>query len=134
MIEEKRSIPLTIEHVARDGHHTLRLEGELDLSSAAELAGAVPRCCDSGTSKLSIDLHGVTFMDSTGLRALLAAAETCEGRDCELEVLHASGAVQRLLQITGAIDVLPIAGLDRRAGDATRQSWNAADGRTDAAR
>lgn len=117
MTGEERSVPLTIEDVAVNGHHTLRLRGELDLSSAAELTNAVPRLCGPTTSRVSLDLHEVTFMDSTGLRALLSAAEACERNGCELEVLGASGAVKRLLQITGAIRVLPIDGMKASTGE-----------------
>jgi anti-anti-sigma factor len=72
-------------------------QGEVDLATVPELAAALGRC--SNTHRLVIcDLSEVTFMDSTGLRALVDARR----REPERFVLGAtSPQVQRLLDLTG---------------------------------
>jgi anti-anti-sigma factor len=58
---------------ARDerGASRLTLRGELDLGTAAQLEQALAEAGDD----VLLDLRGLTFMDSTGVRVLLEAAE-----------------------------------------------------------
>ena len=76
--------------------------GELDLACAEgfgeELATAVME--GSGESFL-IDLSGVTFMDSAGLRALVKALELPSGKDL---IVQSSPQVFRLLHLANLID------------------------------
>jgi anti-anti-sigma factor len=58
--------------VAREeGATRLTLRGELDLGTAAQLESALAEAGDD----VLLDLRGLTFMDSTGVRVLLEAAE-----------------------------------------------------------
>ena len=69
---------LAIQDAACGHQQTLRLAGEVDLSSASMLEAALRGICAAATAEvLLIDLERVTFMDSTGLRALLVAKELC---------------------------------------------------------
>ena len=84
----------------------VRLEGELDCSNCDELAQVLHRAVTGGRRKVVVDLGGVTFMDSSGLRCLLQAAEYASGRDARLVVERASGIVRRVLAVTGADETL----------------------------
>jgi len=48
-----------------------------------------------------LDLQQLTFLDSTGLRIILAARELCWRRGQEFAVTPGSPQVQRLLSVTG---------------------------------
>ena len=48
-----------------------------------------------------LDLQGLTFLDSTGLRIILSAREQCWRRGQEFAVTPGSQQVQRLLSVTG---------------------------------
>ena len=52
----------------------LAITGALDMATAATVTDAVANVCSDGASSLTFDLRELTFMDSTGLRALLAPA------------------------------------------------------------
>ena len=83
----------------------MRLAGEADLASAPVLEAALQGICAAATAKvLLIDLERVTFMDSTGLRALLVAKELCANSGIELRVLPGNAQVQRLLEVAGLTD------------------------------
>jgi anti-anti-sigma factor len=72
-------------------------QGDVDISTVPELSAALGRC-SNGHRLLICDLSEVTFMDSTGLRALVNARR----REPERFVLGAtSHQVQRLLDLTG---------------------------------
>jgi anti-anti-sigma factor len=84
----------------RDGGRiVLSLEGELDLATAELLEQAMEGVADD--SMVVLDLEGLTFIDSTGLRGVLAALERCRGRGQEFAVTPGPQQVQRLLGVTG---------------------------------
>ena len=80
----------------------VRVYGELDLAAAEpfrdELAAAVGGA--SGSNFL-VDLSGVTFMDSSGLRALLKALELDDGKEV---IVQSSRQVFKLLHLSGLAD------------------------------
>ena len=92
---------LTVRGVGADGRHTLVLSGELDIASAPMLEAAVAEVPDSGTSALMLDLSDVTFMDSSGLKAVLATYRRCQEHEREFAVAGASDSVRRVLDMTG---------------------------------
>lgn len=55
-----------------------------------------------------IDLREVDFMDSSGLRSLLAAARRAAARKADLELRTIGPELVRLLEITGTIDQFTI--------------------------
>jgi anti-anti-sigma factor len=78
--------------------------GEIDLAVAAELQAVL-----TGDEDVVIDLSEVTFLDSSGIAAILRAYRLQEANDRLLSVRGATGAVSRVLQITGVDSVLPLA-------------------------
>jgi anti-sigma B factor antagonist len=50
----------------------------------------------------------VSFMDSTGITALVVAFKQCETTGVELRILTPSPSVTRVLEITGLRDVLHV--------------------------
>jgi anti-sigma B factor antagonist len=75
------------------------VSGELDGHSAPQLE-AVLADLDAGT-ELRIDVRGVDFVDSTGLRTLLLAQQRCEDAGGRLVLVGPSSALRRLLELTG---------------------------------
>jgi anti-anti-sigma factor len=73
------------------------ITGEVDLSAAAAVEGAISD--EAGSGNVVADLSGVTFIDSTGLRALVAAKDSLAAGSRTL-VLVAGDTVERLLSIT----------------------------------
>jgi anti-sigma B factor antagonist len=93
----------------RNGRHTLVLSGELDLAVAAGLEATIRDLCGEGVSGIELDLSRLTFMDSSGLRAVLNAQKLCAQHEYDFLVTPGGGQVQRLLELTGTNDVLPLA-------------------------
>lgn len=75
-----------------------RLEGELDLLTSEDLLSAIRANPDAGRP-LTLDFSGVSFMDSSGLRALLEGAKGRDDGDV-LVLLDPSPQVRRLLAIS----------------------------------
>jgi len=85
------------------GDHGLRLRGELDLASARTFREA----CDglNGERQVTLDLAELTFIDSTGLHALLQYANG-NGAAGPVILRNVSPPIFRLLHITG-LDASP---------------------------
>ena len=79
----------------------LALDGELDMASAPLLEDAVVEAEVTSKPMVVLDLHRLDFIDSTGLRIILAARKLCGERGQELAVTRGSQQVERLLSVTG---------------------------------
>ena len=73
--------------------------GELDAHTVALLAEALRSLPNAGEARL--DLAGVTFIDSSGMRSLLDGHQQMAADGRRLILLRPSTSVTRLLQITG---------------------------------
>lgn len=75
-------------------------EGELDMESSDVLERKVTELRAVGTRRIVIDLGGLQFMDSSGLRSLIALRNDCKRTGQELELVAGPPAVQRLFHLT----------------------------------
>jgi anti-anti-sigma factor len=75
----------------------LRLAGELDLASAPRLTEALLDF-DSSDGELHLDLTEVSFLDSSGLRVIVALARS-RGDNGSVVLLEPSAAIMRILEI-----------------------------------
>ena len=80
-----------------DSVATVLVSGELDLATAPQLSAAV---AEHGDAKmLVLDMTATTFIDSTGVRALLEAHHRSAGSGSRLLVVAGDGAVRRVLEL-----------------------------------
>jgi anti-sigma B factor antagonist len=96
--------------IERDGCHTLSLVGELDVATAPELQATVDRLCEEGAREIVLDLHEVSFIDSSGLRAILASRQRCARSGCDFSLTRAQPHAQHLFELTGLIGRLSFRG------------------------
>jgi anti-anti-sigma factor len=82
----------------------LRLEGELDIASAPLLERAIQGLDSLDQRRVLIDLSELSFMDSTGLRALLQARQRAADTERELRLRHGPRQVQRVFELSGTVE------------------------------
>jgi anti-sigma B factor antagonist len=90
--------------------HTIVLSGELDVASAPVLEEALADACDSGAREVVLDMSGLEFMDSTGLRAIIRGKARCEDCDCGYVLTPAQRPVEQSFTSTGMRGLLGIGG------------------------
>ena len=78
----------------------LRLDGELDLASVPTLEHAVEGATLDDTAELVLDLRGLEFIDSTGLRAILLQDKRSTERGQTFALVRGPEQVQRLMNMT----------------------------------
>lgn len=92
------SARLAITTVGGDERH-LGLSGDLDSFTAADLDAALAAL--GPAADVVIDLSGLSFMDSSGLRVLIGAHTALDGEGNKLVLTSPSRAVGRLFEISG---------------------------------
>jgi anti-sigma B factor antagonist len=91
-----------------DGVRLLEVFGELDLASAPSLCTRLDAARAERVRRIVVDLTGVDFCDSTGLRALMGASTELRHAGGRLAVaLLPAGAVARLFDVAGIRESLP---------------------------
>jgi anti-sigma B factor antagonist len=102
---------------------SIRLAGELDMSTAAQLDEVLGTAVEHGGA-ITIDLSELTFMDSTGIGVFLRAAVSLRGRGCL--ILHGEqDRVRRVLDLVRVDGSIP--NLHRVPHDASLDSHNGSD-------
>jgi anti-anti-sigma factor len=95
----------------------LSMAGELDMSTAPALEAAVERA--QGGSAILIDLRELTFIDSTGIRALLRVYAAGQNGHSTVSFIRGQERVQRVLRIAGVDQFLMWTNPPTPVGDST---------------
>jgi anti-sigma B factor antagonist len=94
--------------VSLDGHVTIALTGELDLATAPQLAEELALIPPDGTELLTLDLSGLTFVDSTGLSTFVAAFKQLGSQGVGMVLRSPTASTRRVLEISGLDKLLPV--------------------------
>ena len=100
------SAQLVVEVVRSDARVVIVLRGELDADSEPE-AGAALAAAGDGAGAVALDLRGLDFIDSSGLKLVLAADRRLRERGVAFSVLRGPVHVQRAFTSAGLDDLLP---------------------------
>src|SRR4051794_39194408 len=90
---------------------SLAVTGEVDLSNVDEFCAALESAVPNSAFGLSLDLSGVTYLDSTGIRVLFRLDRELRERQQRLRIVVPEDAViRRVLELAGvfgSLDVVP---------------------------
>ena len=80
-----------------------RLDGELDEYTAEHVRLSLDKVLDGmqAGATLTLDLGGVSFMDSTGIGVLLARYNKFSGKGIAIEIKNAHGHIDKILKMSG---------------------------------
>ena len=92
---------VVFERSERDGRPVLAVSGEIDLAVAGRFAEELETLVGSDRSGGVVDLSGVEFIDSSGIRELLKAKQPAQTAGGDLLLLSPSPACRRVLEISG---------------------------------
>ena len=98
---------LVLDHRSEGDAVVVSLVGEVDHATAADLLAYASSVVGEGPARLVLDCEGLTFMDSSGLRVLVAL-QTDLARERGLVIRNGSTTVLRILHVTGLEGVVEI--------------------------
>ena len=92
------------------------LIGKLDIAGAEVIA--IPLATLAGGKKgVVVDMSGVTFLASIGIRHLVSATKTLSRKGGKLVILNPTDAVKEVLVTSGVNELMPIVATERAAYD-----------------
>jgi anti-sigma B factor antagonist len=97
-------------HVEVDQDHagvTVTVTGDIDLSTVGPLEHARDTALANSPSRLLIDLSGVRFIDSSGLKFLIETDRLSRSGGWKLQLLRPAQTAMRVLHVTGVEGHLP---------------------------
>lgn len=97
---------MTIEKTLNASELTVAVVGRLDTGTAPELEAELKASLD-GVESLVLDLGGLDYLSSAGLRVLLAAQKTMN-RQGRMLVRNINETVAEIFEVTGFCDILTI--------------------------
>ena len=116
--------PLLVFDEQRAGRRAvLTVVGEVDISTAAHLDRALETAGDAGATEIWLDLTHTTFMDCSGLRALLHGQASLREANRRLVLICPAGPVLRLLVLTGVDDEFEIHPTRSTAWNTPTERW-----------
>lgn len=92
---------LTVTATQVDASGVLALAGEIDLSTSHLLVDAIDAAIESGSTTVVLDFAEVTFVNSTGLGAMVAATKRLRQLGGDLVLRHFRGIPASALATTG---------------------------------
>src|SRR5688572_23211428 len=86
---------------------TVAVRGEIDMTCSDQLTEALHEATHLGDARqLVVDLDRVTFLDSTGIGALVAGRHEATNRNIAYQVINTHGVVARILTVSGVDHIL----------------------------
>ena len=99
-----------------DGTAYVAVLGEIDFSNADEVAQALrDAVADWSPTQLRVDLRRATFIDSTGLGALIEGYRAATTRDSDFVVVNPTAGLRRVLTVTGLCELFGLTEQDESA-------------------
>ena len=86
----------------------LKAQGKLDATSSPELDKRLASLVESGIRQIVLDLAGLDYVSSAGLRVFLSAAKRLKQAQGKLALANPSAQVQQIFDIAGFASIMPI--------------------------
>ena len=96
---------MEIKKTTEDAKTVIAVIGRVDTTTAPELESGLKL---EGNETLTLDLSGVPYMSSAGLRCLLAAQKTLMAGGGAMTIVGIQPAVKEVLDITGMSGILTL--------------------------
>lgn len=97
---------MTVNKELENGKLSIALEGRLDTNTAPQLETELKRSMN-GVTELVLDLAGLEYISSAGLRVLLAAQKVMN-KQGTMVIRNVNSIVMEVFEITGFVDILTI--------------------------
>lgn len=100
-----------------DGTAVVEVRGEVDFTNADEVTQVIQEAVQDWRPRvLRVDLHHATFIDSTGLGALISGYRTAVEEQVGYVVTNPSDAFRRALSVTGLCELFGLSPQEPAAG------------------
>lgn len=107
---------MKIATLMRKDYLVVRAEGEFDVHAAAEFKQAVDEAIATcGAHNLALSLKGVSFIDSSGIGAILSRYKRIQQLGGEVIVVNLQPQVARVFELSGMFRLLKVYQTEKQA-------------------
>ncbi|MBI5935691.1 MAG: STAS domain-containing protein [Chloroflexi bacterium] len=86
----------------------MTVSGRVDSETAPQLDDALAQLAAGGNNKIVLDLKGVDYMSSAGLRAIVKAAQAAQKAGGDFRLAAVSNAVEVVLRTVGMLQMFKL--------------------------
>jgi anti-anti-sigma factor len=98
-----------VEAATEDGRVRIALSGEVDLDNAGDVEAELARAISNQATLVSINLAGVAYLDSVGLRVLFHLVERLATLQIAVELVAPTGSPsRRVVELSGLAALVPL--------------------------
>lgn len=97
---------MSFEEVDQGTYVVLAPEGKFNLVAAPQFTARISDLVAAGKTRLVVDLHGVDFIDSSGLGALIGGLKSARQQGGDLRIAAAGEQVRAVLKLTNLDRIL----------------------------
>jgi len=97
---------IQVGNVDAAGFETLRVLGECDLYNAQHLTKAALERLAKGVVRLRIDMSGLSYLDSTGVGAIIRLVQSAKKMGRDLRFSGISGTPRKVLTMSNIISIM----------------------------
>jgi anti-sigma B factor antagonist len=87
---------------------TVRLHGEIDVLNVDQVRVSLVEALESGPSLIVVDLAELSFIDSTGLGAIIFGFQRARDRGVGFRLANPSRGVRQILVLSGVLEVVEL--------------------------
>jgi anti-anti-sigma factor len=91
-----------------NGYWVVRLEGRLDISNSTQFEQECMEWIGQGQRRFILDLGGLEYISSAGLRSILAATKKLKAQNGSLALCALSGLVEEVITVSGFDNILQV--------------------------
>ena len=91
-----------------NGIRLITLNGQLDIDGTNQIETQLAELCAGENQRILLDLSGVSFLASIGIRLLTLTAKSIVSRNGKIVLLHPTPDVQHVLDVTGIPAMIPV--------------------------
>jgi anti-sigma B factor antagonist len=95
----------------------ISVAGRVDSSTAPELESALKKLVEANKTRIVLDLKGVEYMSSAGLRAMVSTLKAVKRVNGDLRLACPSPRVEEVLRLAGLTSIFSIYGSRELAAD-----------------
>ena len=106
-VESPRAVFAVVDIDDPSGVHVIAVRGEIDISSAAQVKLAARNAVVAGHRRIVLDLTDATFLDSTGLGAIIGLARLVRP-DGDVAIVNIDANIARTFEITGLNEIFAV--------------------------
>jgi len=99
---------LSIVTDVRGAASVVTVSGRVDSETAPQLDSALAQLAAGGQNKIVLDLKGVDYMSSAGLRSIVKAAQAAQKSGGELRLAAVSDSVEVVLRTVGMLQMFKL--------------------------